>query len=377
MLWSVQTFRLVPNAADSGLFCSKDQIMLGGLPLLSKTNLGFQVRPLDDLQRIFDAAYGDDTTSSHHYLKGLQSIAQALDTEDVARAAMLCLMLRLPDIDRSGMLRLQKISSGGIEKYSDDQPRDSDGRWTDDNGQSPDKAMSQALSANSSLAGGVRETAFHSTGRRSNQHRTNSNIVPAQALTLPLFPPLTIGGGVSGSSKPKDDEIYPTPTYQTDAGQVSNDNSATRARASTDKDPRTCPDPSFEADSAERKPGQLLYQAQISGLPLGMGVKLNGVKFDGCRESDGTMLEAKTTKPWFVDIPDFVFRKLSEYSDTVSQAFRQISAADGRKIEWHFADPRVAAFWDSEFKRLNYKITVRYTPFIPAVIKIHFGGRTP
>ena len=76
-----------------------------------------------------------------------------------------------------------------------------------------------------------------------------------------------------------------------------------------------------------------------------MGVRLNGVAFDGCRESDGTMLEAKTTGPWFFMVPDFVFRNFDEYTEIVSQAFRQIYASGSRKIEWHFSDPRVADFW--------------------------------
>jgi hypothetical protein len=44
-----------------------------------------------------------------------------------------------------------------------------------------------------------------------------------------------------------------------------------------------------------------------------MGVKLNGVDFDGCRESDGTMLEAKTTSRCFFTVPDFVFRTFGDY----------------------------------------------------------------
>jgi len=102
-----------------------------------------------------------------------------------------------------------------------------------------------------------------------------------------------------------------------------------------------------------------------------MGVKLNDVEFDGCRESDGTMLEAKTTSPWFFEVPDFVFRNFDEYTKITNQAFRQTYAARSRKIEWHFSDPRVAAFWKDEFARLDFnKITVKYTPFAPAVVKI-------
>jgi hypothetical protein len=100
-----------------------------------------------------------------------------------------------------------------------------------------------------------------------------------------------------------------------------------------------------------------------------MGVNLNGVQFDGCRESDGTMLEAKNISPWFVDIPGSIFRTFSAYRDIIEQAGRQIIASGSRKIEWHFSDPRVAEFWRREFARLNFKITVRYTPMAPAIVK--------
>jgi hypothetical protein len=122
--------------------------------------------------------------------------------------------------------------------------------------------------------------------------------------------------------------------------------------------------------SVGRTPGQLLYQAQISGLATGMGVRLNGVDFDGCRESDGTMLDATVTGPWFLSLPDFVFRTLDEYKETIDQAFRQMYAAGSRKIEWHFSNQRAAEFWKGEFADLGYKITVKYTPFIPATVKV-------
>jgi hypothetical protein len=101
-----------------------------------------------------------------------------------------------------------------------------------------------------------------------------------------------------------------------------------------------------------------------------MGVELNGVKFDGCRESDGTMLEAKTnTAAWFSSMPVDVFQTLQGYIETRNQAFRQILAAGSRKLEWHFSDSSAAWFWKNEFARLNYRITVKYTPFIPTEVK--------
>jgi hypothetical protein len=56
--------------------------------------------------------------------------------------------------------------------------------------------------------------------------------------------------------------------------------------------PQLCPDPSAESTTG-RSERSLAYQEQISGLPRALEVKLNGVRFDGYREEDGTMLEAK------------------------------------------------------------------------------------
>ena len=179
-------------------------------------------------------------------------------------------------------------------------------------------------------------------------------------------------GNPLNPQKPKTPYVFPpTPSPQNGTQQGANDNASTGARAATDDEVRTCPDPSFEADSKDRTAGQLLYQSQISGLPLGMGVELNGVKFDGCRESDGTMLEAKTSaSAWFSSMPMDVFQTLKGYIDTRDQAFRQILAAGGRKIEWHFSDSGAAWFWKNEFARIGYRITVKYTPFIPTAVKI-------
>jgi hypothetical protein len=283
---------------------------------------------------------------------------------------MLSLMLRLPEIDPNGMSRLRQMSGAFVGKYDEDEPRDRQGRWTSGGGEnSPvaSKPVPSKVPANTAIA---QRLATHSTGRWPDKHRENPDIVPAQiALPIP-FPPL-IPGGSLGPPKPKDDFIFPpTSAPQTGAEQGANDNATTDARAATDNKTRACPNPSFEVDSIGRTPGQLLYQSQISGLATGMGVKLNGVDFDGCRESDGTMLEAKTTGPWFFRVPDFVFRGFDEYTGIINQAFRQMYAAGSRKLEWHFSDPRVADFWKREFARLDYRITVKYTPFIPAIVKI-------
>jgi hypothetical protein len=127
--------------------------------------------------------------------------------------------------------------------------------------------------------------------------------------------------------------------------------------------PKLCPDETPE-DITRRSERALAYQEQISGLGRGLQVKLNGVSFDGCRDEDGTMLEAKG--PGFADkmqgSKDWLgwFRGDEEIED---QMARQSKAAIGRRIEWHFAERPVADYFRkfAEEERLK-NIVVIHTP---------------
>jgi Restriction endonuclease fold toxin 5 len=89
-----------------------------------------------------------------------------------------------------------------------------------------------------------------------------------------------IGRGL-GSTVLVDPDALPAPVGRT----------GVEAQTAQDR-PQLCPDPSDE-NIAGRSERAIAYQSQITGLPPGLAVKLSGVGFDGCRESDGTMLEAK------------------------------------------------------------------------------------
>jgi hypothetical protein len=109
--------------------------------------------------------------------------------------------------------------------------------------------------------------------------------------------------------------------------------------------PQFCPAPSDE-NIASRSERAIAHQSQITGLPPGLEVKLNDVRFDGCRESDGTMLEAKGSgyadkmdgpqdwKYWFTGAEDIE-----------DQMQAQSGAAIGRIVEWHFAEQPVADYF--------------------------------
>ena len=80
-------------------------------------------------------------------------------------------------------------------------------------------------------------------------------------------------------------------------------------------------------------------------MPPGLEVKLNGVRFDGCRETDGTMLEAKGLgyanktdglqdwRGWFTGLEPIK-----------AQMQAQSTAATARSVEWHFVESESAAY---------------------------------
>jgi Restriction endonuclease fold toxin 5 len=139
-----------------------------------------------------------------------------------------------------------------------------------------------------------------------------------------------------------------------------------QAAAETDQDqPKLCPDPNAE-NIAGRSERSLAYQEEITGLPRGLEVALNGVRFDGCIEADGTMLEAKG--PGFenkMDGPDDWQDWFTGDEQLEAQMERQSDAVEGtgRKVEWHFAEEPVADFFRAYAEK--YKLTnivAIYTP---------------
>ena len=138
-----------------------------------------------------------------------------------------------------------------------------------------------------------------------------------------------------------------------DADSLPEAKAEAEARSERDE-PKLCPDPSRDVPhgASERA---IAYQEQISALnnprrplPAGMAVSLENpltgknVAFDDCRESDGTMIEAKglgyaemLRDPYLGDdvLP----------GRWLKQARSQVAAAGARDVEWFFAEPEAAA----------------------------------
>jgi len=119
--------------------------------------------------------------------------------------------------------------------------------------------------------------------------------------------------------------------------------------------PKLCPDPNAES-IAGRSERSLAYQEQITGLPRGLEVTLNGVRFDGCIEADGTMLEAKG--PGFedkMDGPDDWEEWYQGAKEMMAQMRRQSDAVTAARttVEWHFTELSVADFSVNSLKRMG------------------------
>lgn len=108
----------------------------------------------------------------------------------------------------------------------------------------------------------------------------------------------------------------------------------------------------LDGSPAKQGPGQFMmtnermslraaaYQTQITGQPVGTVYLVNGAKFDGFRE--GKLQEAKG--PGYGNfVKDGEFQGWFEGAKALpAQATRQIKAAGGTPIEWHFADKKAA-----------------------------------
>jgi hypothetical protein len=128
--------------------------------------------------------------------------------------------------------------------------------------------------------------------------------------------------------------------------------SATQAEAGNEPQPNVCPEPGEDTPHGASDRAKL-YQEQISALnnpqrplPSDVAVSLTNpatgrrVRFDNCRESDGTMIDAKGPRlAYLLQYPSIAANLVDEWID---QATRQVDASGGRAIEWYFAEKEAA-----------------------------------
>ena len=318
MAWPVRLYRLTSEPAEPGLCCRKDGLTLAGVPLLQKSDRGFEPRPQPELQSLLDAAYGPDAgADADNYLPGLRTVSNALDHGDLSLAIIASLLLKLPDVDRDGVERLANAEAMLKANFNPLEPRRR-GRWT---------------------TGGA------------------TGFVPVQiAIPGPVAGPPAYPGNFG--PRPQDDDYtfppVPAPAQPANTNTNTQNDVRTNAQAKTKtEEPELCPPPTPESTNG-RKPEEILYQRQITGLEIGCDVELNGTRFDGCDELTGDMLEAKNVNGWFMGVKDKYKEMIGDYIKIMAQAERQFNASRGQAVIWYFSDEDTAGFYNREFERKGW-----------------------
>ena len=95
------------------------------------------------------------------------------------------------------------------------------------------------------------------------------------------------------------------------------------------------------------------FQKKVTGIDANNSFLLDGVKFDGITK-DGVLLDAKSGMSNFVK--NGQFQSWFKGADgMVDQAYRQINAADGTPIQWHFQDKEVMQATQNLFEERGVK----------------------
>lgn len=128
-------------------------------------------------------------------------------------------------------------------------------------------------------------------------------------------------------------------------------------------EPKLCPDPGPDVPGGTSARA-VAYQQQITGLPPGYAVALNGVIFDGCRLDDGTMLEAKGPGyAWAINKTGNWYAWFRGVGKLENQMDRQWAAAGARPVAWYFAEDRVAQIFRNYARDKGYaSVSVIYEP---------------
>jgi hypothetical protein len=124
----IRIFRLTNEPGGLGLSCTPAGLALAGVPLLHKTEAGFAPRPAPEIASLLRAAYGADGDPTRLRSR-LGAIALALNSGDIALAAIAAVHTETPELSREAATRLTKTDEE-LTKYNPDEPRDWHGRWT-------------------------------------------------------------------------------------------------------------------------------------------------------------------------------------------------------------------------------------------------------
>jgi hypothetical protein len=405
---------LTADPSENGLWCGEEGLSLSRQALLRKTKTGFVPKPLLELQKILDDAYGaENKQDAGELVSGLASVARSLNKGDLPLAMISSVMLKLPEI----------AAAQPAAKFDPAQPRDEDGRWTEGAGTEAKQTPPIGLEGERSPSLVDLETEATSTAERESIEAIAPRVIGllgrfagilsgpialAVGLLIPTnrsnihygdlpgFPGLTFRsdeGVVTLSRLDADGNVenlyHGLPDsdgyYHDEQGHIigqhvgtgvlfdddylgdlsskpgkvletntNNDPTTDANPASDDEQPKICPAPSVE-NIAGRSKRAIAYQSQITGLLPGFDMEYRTVRFDGCDEKTGRMMEAKGLgMAWMLDWPRDDLVKSKFYLKMMKQAGEQDIAATGRGDDYYFADNRMATFFEEEFRLAGY-----------------------
>jgi len=108
------------------------------------------------------------------------------------------------------------------------------------------------------------------------------------------------------------------------------------------------------------------YQGQINGISGSFEFLRHGTKFDGYK--NGILLEAKSQYQWLIKTGRVSAEEL--YGKMAEQLGRQIDAAKGLKLEWHFAEEKTMGGFEEYLKETDKgsqmlkQVELKYTPAV-------------
>lgn len=120
-------FTLSKKRGSFGLDCNAQGLALAGVPLLRRAEKGFVSRPMEEVQWLIDRAYQTKVDATP-LIGGLDAVARALSGNEMVRAMIAAILLKLPELDWDGAVRIAQADDM-LSKYDPDEPRDRRGRW--------------------------------------------------------------------------------------------------------------------------------------------------------------------------------------------------------------------------------------------------------
>jgi hypothetical protein len=374
------------------------------LALLEQDEIGqLRPRPRDQLESLLSVGYAIPVDLSRR-MQSLETVARALNDNNRCLAAIALVQAQfppLPDAFAAGrMIEADNLAKGGLAYLT--QPRVQAGalgagQWTSGAADATSSLAARSLRWLTALSGRISAPVAIATGVLfpDNENLESSGSVPGQHGLNYRFSEMRLtliqidgegGARLLFSGMPDKDGLYLDQEgtivgravgngFMLDnagiaainalqAAGVASAESASATDVGSDQ-PKLCPDAVPDRPNG-MKERAAAYQQFITGLPRGMGVELNGVMFDGCRTTDGTMLEAKGPGyQWALEEDGEFFPNYKGKQDLYDQIERQVAAAGERQVEWHFAEEAVATAIGSYVAKRGHKnITVIYTPTV-------------